>query len=322
MTPGSRQRVLLATSPFGVIGDEPLTLLRDAGIDLSINPFGRRLKGGEVSELVRDVDAVIAGTEPYTDETLRHADRLRLIARVGIGLDNVDLRFCRSNGILVSYTPDGPSQAVAELTIGNMLNLLRHITESDRSVREGAWNRLMGRLLQEMTVGIVGLGRIGKIVSRILQPFQTRVLACDSQPDVAFARTHSVDVVDIDRIQTECDIITFHIPGSDANHHLIDAAFLEHCKEGVMIINTSRGSILDEAALLTGLSSGRIAGAALDVFDQEPYEGPLIGLANVVLTAHIGASAAKSRLDMELQAAREVVRVLRGAEPEQQAFEA
>ena len=156
-------KILIATYPFGATGREPLDLLEATGWEIVPNPHARRLKLGEVADCLAGVDAVIAGTEPYNAETLEATDRLRVISRVGVGLDSVDLDFCKNRGIRVTYTPEAPADGVAELTVANMLNLLRHIHASDRSVRERAWNRLMGRLVGEVTIGIVGVGRIARV---------------------------------------------------------------------------------------------------------------------------------------------------------------
>jgi len=313
------RRVLIATSPFGSTGREPLDLLDGTGWDLRMNPYGRRLKAGEVSEHIADVDAVIAGTEPYNAETLVRAKRLKVISRVGIGLDSVDLAYCRSNGIRVTYTPEAPSDSVAELTVANILNLLRHIHESDRSVRERAWNRLMGRLLREVTIGVVGVGRIGSRVIRLLQAFQSTILANDTDPSVHGTEMPNTTWCTIEELLNGSDVVTVHIPLDESNRHFIDRRRIASMKTGAMLINNSRGAIVDEAALVDGLLQKHLGGAALDVFEKEPYEGPLASLDNVVLTAHMGASARESRFRMEIGAAEDCIRVLKGEEPEHDA---
>ncbi len=312
----NRPRILLATWPFGTTGSRPLDLLRETGWELIANPHSRRLKPVEVAELIGDVDAVIAGTEPYTAEALAGAQRLRVIARVGIGLDSVDLDYCRQRGVAVTYTPDAPSQAVAELTVGNMIALLRHVHESDTSVREGVWNRLMGLLVGEATIGILGMGRIGGRVVDLLAPFGARILACDTDPEVRRRRQWpAVEWVDEARLLKESDVVSLHIPLNRANRGYLSAERLEQMKPGALLINTSRGPVVDEAALTRALTTRRLGGAALDVFENEPYEGPLARLDHVILTAHIGASARGSRYLMELGAAEDCVRVLNGEPP-------
>ncbi len=313
-------KILIATWPFGSTGKEPLTLLMETGWELLLNPHHRRLTASEISDLLMDVDAVIAGTEPYNAGTLKKASRLQLINRVGIGLDNVDLDFCRKNNIRVTFTPDAPSQAVAELTIANILNLIRHIHQSDRSVREGAWNRLMGKLLREITIGIVGVGRIGSQVIRLLEPFQPTILDFDSNPNIQGTPMPNTTWTSLEEIRSAADLLSVHIPLNQENRHLLSREFLGHMKRGSFLINTSRGGILDTAALTEALLDGHLGGAALDVYEQEPYEGELIKMDNCILTAHIGASAAQSRYLMELGAAQDCIRILTGQPPKHDAF--
>jgi len=317
----SAYRILIATSPFGKTGRKPLELLEATGWQLKHNPFGRRLRGGEVAELIQEVDAVIAGTEPYPRQVVEQAKDLKVISRVGIGLDSVDLQACKELGVTVTYTPDAPSQAVAELTVGNMINLCRHILSSDRSVREAAWNRYMGVLLEEMTIGIVGVGRIGKRVCRLLQPFRPEILACELQPDYAFGEEYGLQWVSKQELFRRSDLVSLHIPYNKQNHYYVDRSAIALMKTGSYLINTSRGGVVDEEALTDALLQKHLAGAALDVYEKEPYDGVLTQLDNVVLTAHMGASARASRFLMEMGAAEDCIRVLKGQSPKHDAIQ-
>ncbi len=308
-------RVLLAGYPFGACDPQSRILLQEAGVELVPNPYRRRLKAGEVNELLSDIDAVIAGTEPYNAETLENANRLKAICRIGIGLDSVDLDCCKSRGITVTYTPEAPSDGVAELTLANILNLLRRIHQSDRSVREGAWNRWIGRLVREVTIGVLGVGRIGGRVINLLQPFQATILANDVDPTVYGQALPNVEWVDADALFQRSDLVTVHIPLTEANRQFVNRRRLALMKTGAMLVNTSRGPILDEEALTDAVRQGHLGGAALDVFEEEPYTGPLTRCENVVLTAHIAASARMSRIRMEMGAAEDCVRVLSGEAP-------
>jgi len=308
-------KVLIATHPFGATGRKPLELLEATGWDLVRNPYGRRLKAGEVSEHLAGVDAVIAGTEPYNAETLAGATDLKVISRVGIGLDSVALKYCWDHGITVTYTPDAPSDAVAELTLANILNLVRHIHASHRSVRERAWNRLMGRLVRELTIGVIGVGRIGGRVIRLLEPFGATVLATDVDPDVHGTPLPGTEWCGLDDLLARADLVTLHIPLTRANRHFINHERIARMQTGALLINTSRGPIVDEEALTDALLQRHLGGAALDVFEKEPYEGPMSRMDNVVLTAHMGASARASRYLMELGAAEDCIRVLNDEPP-------
>ena len=312
--------ILIATSPFGETGRKSLNILEESGHKLIFNPLGRRLKKGEVSEFIHKVDAVIAGTEPYNEETLKNAVNLKVISRVGIGLDGVDLNYCQNHNIKVTYTPEAPSDGVAELTVANILNLLRHIHASDHSVREGAWNRLMGRLVREVTIGILGVGKIGSRVINLLEPFQPKkILANDINKNLYETRYPHTEWCDIETLIKNSDIISVHIPMNKENKQFIDRNMISKMKTGAMLINTARGLIIDEEALTDALLQRHLGGAALDVFKNEPYEGVLVNLDNVILTAHIAASAKESRFKMELGAAEDCLRVLAGINPENEA---
>ncbi len=313
--------MLIATSPFGKTGQKPLELLKETGWEIVTNPLGRRLRSGEVEKLIQDFDAVIAGTEPYMINNIKNANKLKAICRVGIGLDNVDIGACKKMGIQVTYTPDAPSQGVAELTIANMINLARFVHESDRSVREGAWNRLMGVLLREITIGIIGVGRIGKIVIRLLQPFETKIVACDLEPDYDFGNEYNVEWLNKDELLKNADIISLHIPLNNRNHHYINRDTISKMKKGACLLNTSRGAVVDEVALVSALRHKHLGGAYLDVFEKEPYYGELTDMDNVILTAHIGSSARQCRYYMELGAAEDCIRVLKGEKPKNAAPE-
>jgi D-3-phosphoglycerate dehydrogenase len=313
-------RILLATSPFAQTGRKPLDLLEASGHTLVFNPYGRRLRAGEVAEHLKGIDAVIAGTEPYDSETLVNADSLKVISRVGIGLDSVDLDYCRSRHISVTYTPDAPTQGVAELTVSNLINLIRHIHSSDRSVRENAWNRLMGSLVRDVTIGLIGMGRIGTLVARLLEPFNPNILACDIDPVVCERELPGVKWVSLDELLAASDLVSLHIPMNEQNRHFMDRAKIARMRTGACLINTARGGVLDTDALTDALLQRHLGGAALDVFEQEPYEGPLTKLDNVILTAHIAASAKGSRYLMELGAVEDCLRVLGDETPQNDAL--
>jgi D-3-phosphoglycerate dehydrogenase len=316
----ANKRILLATYPFGAAGKKPLELLEQTGWELVLNPHHRRLRLHDIRDLLQDIDGVVAGTEPYNSETLRGANRLQVISRVGVGLDSVDLEYCRANNIQVTYTPDAPSDAVAELTVANILDLLRYVHQSDRSVRAGAWNRFMGRLVQETTIGVVGVGRIGSRVIRLLEPFHPNIMANDTDPNVYGKPMPNTKWCSAEDILKAADLITLHIPMCAENRHFINRSKIEQMKTGALLINTSRGSIIDTEALADALLQNHLGGAALDVYENEPYEGPLTGFNNTVLTAHIGASARHSRYLMELGAARDCIKVLNGEPPDNDAL--
>jgi len=309
-------KVLLATSPFGKYDLAALELLEKTGWEIIANPFNRRLKPSDMAEITANVDGIIAGTEPYSRDMFeKNSGTLKVISRVGIGLDSIDFSAAADHNVQVTYTPDAPSQGVAELTVAQIINLNRHILSSDRSVREHAWNRMMGWLICERSIGLLGLGRIGKRVVQLLKPFGCKILVYDINPDIDFAKEYGLTLVSEEELFRQSDILSIHIPLNQKNKHFINRQRIGLMKTGSMLINTSRGPVVDEEALTDALLQRHLAGAALDVFEKEPYEGIMARMDNVILTAHIGASARQSRRDMEYRAAEDCIRVLKGQSP-------
>jgi D-3-phosphoglycerate dehydrogenase len=306
------RRVLITTVPFGEVNRRPLDLLEAAGIDYLINPIGRRLRPEELADMIGDVDVLIAGTEPITNTVMDRAKRLKLISRVGIGLDSVDLHAARAREIMVSYTPDAPAPAVAEMTVGLILSLVRLLAQADRGMRGGVWHRFLGRRLSDLTVGVIGVGRVGKRLIKHLQGFAPQILANDVAQDYEFGVAHHVRWVAKETIYREADIITLHLPLTPVTANLITRREMEMMKADAVVINTARGGMINEHDLAQVLREGRLAGAALDVFGQEPYSGELVTVENCLLTCHMGSMSRDCRAQMEMEATEEAVRFLRG----------
>lgn len=305
----STQHILVTTSSFAVEDNAALTAIADAGIAIKLNPHGRRLSETEAGELLAEPGLVgmIAGVEPLTRTVLSGAKELQVISRCGIGMDSVDLTAARELGILVRNTPEAPAMAVAELTLGLMLDMMRRIAQADRKIRAHAWKQLMGNLLAAQTVGIVGYGGIGRRVARLAAAFGARVLACDSRQVTAET---GIEICSFETLIAESSVISLHLPYTPENHHLINANVLQCMKPGAMLVNAARGGLVDEAALLAALQTGHLAAAALDCFENEPYDGELTQLDQVVLTAHMGSYAQESRLLMEQEAAQNLLQGL------------
>ena len=298
------RKLLWTTSSFGS-WEVP------SGFTLSRNPHGRRLSEAEAAALLAHENShgLIAGVEPLTEEVMQAAPNLRVISRCGIGLENVDLSAAKRLGIEVRNTPEAPVDSVAELTLGLILALLRRIPENDGRVRNGDWKGRKGRLLKGKTVGIVGCGRIGSAVATLLPPFGVSILGHDP-----FLSAHeTAELVSLDRLLQESDIITLHLAATEKTRHLVDASFLTRTKQGTFLVNAARGSLVDEVALHAALESGQIGGAALDVFEVEPYQGPLCESRNVILSPHEAASALEARERMEREALDNAVEVLRSS---------
>ncbi|NBR99641.1 MAG: hydroxyacid dehydrogenase, partial [Actinobacteria bacterium] len=293
-------QVLISTSSFNLDNFAQLSDLKNAGVEVKLNPFATRLTEGQVIDLLgTDTVGLIAGLEPLTKNVLQSAKSLKVIARVGTGLDSVDLAAAKQLGITVLNTPDAPTKAVAELTLAHILGLLRNVSQADRQIRVGVWKGLMGSLLETKTVGIVGFGRIGKRVATLISAFGASVIISDAQ-----VKQSDYPNVELDELCIKSDILSLHLPYSEATHHIINEKQISQMKKGSYIVNISRGGLVDETALLTALKSGHLAGAALDCFEQEPYEGELSKLETVQITAHMGSYARETRDLMEREASR------------------
>lgn len=306
-------KALITTVPFGDKNRLPLELLETAGIEYLINPLGRKLKEDELAEMVSDFDVLIAGTEPITEKVMANASRLKLISRVGIGLDSVDLLAAERRGIQVSYTPDAPAPAVAELTIGLMLSLLRSVHIANAQMHRGEWHRHFGRRIPEVTIGIIGVGRIGGRVLRRLAGFGSpRVLVNDVLPNLKVAPELKLEWVGKDEIYRQADIISLHVPLTIHTKDMIRREHLMQMKPDAMIINISRGGIINERDLAQVLNEGHLSGAAIDVFEQEPYVGELAQIDRCLLTSHMGSMSVDCRTRMEIEATEEAIRFLSG----------
>ncbi len=301
--------ILTTTSSFGTSDSAPIEEMQRLNLNVVTNPLGRKLTEKEVQALLEEHQPIgmVAGVEPLTESVLQSASALKVISRCGIGMDSVDLAAAKKLGITVMNTPDAPTIPVAELTMGMILGLLRQIHITDACIREGRWERPMGNLLYGKTVGIIGCGRIGSRLARNLQGFDCTVIGTD----IASPKNTDIHLVDLNQLLVASDIISLHLPYSAQTHHFINSERLALMKKGSFLINAARGDLVDEVALLKCLNKRHLAGAALDCFEQEPYQGPLRKLKNVLLTAHIGSYAREGRILMETQAVWNLIQGLK-----------
>lgn len=300
-------KIAITTSSFAKFSDAPLALLKDAGIDHVMNPHGRKLTEDETIEVLQGCVGVAAGTEPLTERVMAALPDLKVISRCGTGMDNVDHAAAKARGIAVRNTPDGPTLAVAELTLGYALDLMRKITQMDRELRSGVWKKRMGNTLKGKKLGIIGFGRIGQAVAAVFAPLGVEIAFNDpiATSDVYASKS-------VDELLQWSDILTLHCSKTGGECSLFTTERLQQMKRGSWIINASRGGIIDEDAIYTLCKSGHLAGAAVDVFEKEPYEGPLKELDNVILTPHIGSYAMESRIQMETDTILNLLDALKG----------
>jgi D-3-phosphoglycerate dehydrogenase len=281
------------------------------------NPTTRPLTSSELAGLLPGCHGYIAGLDEIDQMALQAADRLIVIARYGVGVDNVDLEAAREKHIIVTNTPGANSVSVAELTLGLILALARQIPEASAATRQGGWPRMNGLSLEDKTIGLVGFGAIGKQVARRLAGFNCRVVAYDPLPDQGAAQKLGVVLVSMDQLLSESDFISLNLPLLPETRDMADAAFLARMKPGSHLINTSRGELLVESALVEALKSGHLRGAALDVFATEPpgAANPLLGMPQVIVTPHCGAHTDGAINNMGRMSVHDCLAVLRGEEP-------
>jgi len=306
-------KVLITTVPFGDKNRYPLDLLESNNIEYLVNPLDKKLTEDELVGLVSDFDVIIAGTELISSKVMENASNLKMISRVGIGLDSVDLLAAEKRGIRVSYTPDAPAPAVAELTVGMMLTLLRSAHVSNLQMHSGKWHRFFGRRLSEVVVGIIGVGRIGQGVLEHLKGFKNpRILVNDMSIKNDISNKFNVEWSSKEEIYKQSDIVSLHLPLTGKTKNMIRKDQLLLMKADSIIINTSRGGIINESDLYEAMKSGHLGGAAIDVFNNEPYNGDLKNIERCLLTAHMGSMSIDCRARMEIEATEEAVRFLTG----------
>ena len=298
-------KVLIGPSTFGFPDRAPLDSLIETGCQVIENPYKRKLTKGELFEfLTDDVVGLIAGLEPLDCEILKRS-KLKVISRCGSGLSNIDLGAAKELGIKVRSTPDAPVEAVAELTLGAMLSLLRSIPQMDRDLHDNKWVKKIGVQLKAKTILIIGFGRIGQRLAELLAPFKTRILAVDIRFQ---GKIDKVPIVALEEALPQADIIAIHSSGETC---ILGNREFNLIKPGTFLLNAARGDSVDETALISAIEQGRVKGAWLDTFTQEPYSGPLTKYAQVILTPHVGSYTAECRKQMEMEAVDNLVSALK-----------
>lgn len=309
-------KVLIA--PMTLIGIDGafLRVLREAGFELVYPNIGAQLTEEQLLEWLPGIKAALAGSEPYTKRVLDAYPQLRVIARVGVGYDAVDVEAATRHGCAVAITPGTNEGSVAEHAFCLMLGLARELVPQHLALKAGGWPRRATLPLRGRTLGIAGLGRIGKAVALRGAAFKMRLLAYDPVPDKAFAENLQITLVPFEQLLAESDYLTLHLPVTPETRYLINRRTLALMKPTAFLINTARGAIVNEADLLDALRNKRLAGAGLDVFEEEPPgKHPLFDLDNVLMTPHGGGADVQSRDDMALSAAQAIASLSRGEWP-------
>jgi D-3-phosphoglycerate dehydrogenase len=317
----NRRPIVLVTGP---IHEDGLVLLRKEGVEVRVNDLGRQYSREELIQKLQDVDAVITLLDKFDREVIESSKKLKMISRHGVGYDTVDIDAATRAGVLVTVTPYALTESVAETAIGLMLSVARKLTIADRLVKEKRWtdrnvavSKLMGVELAWKTLGIIGLGRIGAHVAKRAIAFGMKVTYYDMMRYELLEGLMSIEYVTLDELLSKSDFVSIHTPLTEATRGLIGERELKRMKGSAYLINTSRGQVVDQKALVRALKERWIAGAGLDVFDVEPIalSDPMLDLDNVVLTPHVSSATIEARGRMSREAALNVVTVLRGQQP-------
>jgi phosphoglycerate dehydrogenase-like enzyme len=293
--------VLLLALAFRRHGAREAETLQRLGYEIVRSPYPRAMTQGELLAFLAAADAaaieaVVAGADPFTDAVFARLPRLKVISRWGVGYDAIDLDAATRHGVLVANTPGLLGEAVADLAFGLMLALARKIPSADRLVRRGGWEELSGVSVWRRSLGLVGFGSAGQAMARRARGFDMTVRACDPAGDQQIAGRYGVRLTSLDEVLSESDFVSLHADLNDATRRMMDRDAFARMKRGAYLVNTARGGLVDEEALLEALGSGRLAGAALDAHAVEPPrpDSPLMGREDVILTPHIGFSTVES----------------------------
>lgn len=286
-------RKVLVTSPKFIEFESYVRgFLQEHDCEIVEHDRHRVMNEEELARIIGPAEGLVTGLELVTERVFAQAPNLKVVSAGGVGHDHIDLDAANRHGVAVCICAGCNNHSVAELTFGLLLGLARQIYTADRAIRAGQWTRVTGPELWGKTIGIVGLGRVGKSVALLARGFGMRVLASDIVWDVTFANEHQISYVPLPRLLAEADVVSLHCPLTARTRKLIDARAIERMKPSAYLINTARGPVVDEPALVDALSNGRIAGAGLDVFETEPRENnPYIGFPNVILTTHVGGAS-------------------------------
>lgn len=311
------KKALVTATNYSTYCSAAKALLEENGVEVIENPYGRPMTRDELLTVVGDIDGAVVGVDTWNEKIFVHAPKLRAMARFGVGVDNIDLAAAKAHGIQVTNAKGMNSNPVAELTVGLILSTLRNVPAFNASIREGKWDRFMGRDLAGMTVGLLGFGDIAQRVAKKLSGFDVSICAYDLYPNLEKARELNVEMVSMEEALHRADVVCMHLPSLPATHHIMDARTFGMMKDGSYFINTARGALVDETALAQALRSGKLTAAAIDVFDQEPVrrDNPLFALPNLFATPHTAAETYDTYHNVGLATARQLLDVFAGKKP-------
>lgn len=295
-----RYRIAIGPSSFSKVSSEAIDMLEAAGCELIINPYGRKLSEDETIDLIKDADGLIAGLEPLNRRVLSAAPKLKAIARVGIGVDNIDFDAAKEFDIKVSKTPNGPTDAVAEMTVAAMLGLCRELFQSNKDMHNQIWNKNIGIGLKDTKVLLIGYGRIGHRVSELLKPFGADIMIYD--PFLAFSDDKIIGrKVSLEYGIKEAQVISLHASGKKL---ILGESEFQQMRDHVILLNSARGELIQKEVLIKALGNGKVAKVWMDAFWEEPYKGELCSYEQALLTPHISTYTSQCRNSMEIDAVK------------------
>jgi len=304
-------KVLITPRSFAKYNDEPLKMLEKAGIEVMPNPTGGILSKEEMLEHIKGVDGIIVGVDPL-DKDVLSAGNIVAVSKYGVGTDNIDLAYCKENGIEVAITKNANSEAVADYTFALMLAVARRVVEIDRACRNGDWKKRVTADVYGKKLGVVGLGAIGRGVAARAKGFSMEVYGFDIYRDEEYLKNNGITFANIDEMLKECDFISLHMPLTEDTKHIINKENLKTAKKNLILINTARGGIVSEDDLYDALKNGTILGAGVDVFECEPsHDSKLLELDNVVVGSHCAASTEGAVDAMSIMASENVIASLK-----------
>ncbi|MCI8464574.1 MAG: phosphoglycerate dehydrogenase [Lachnospiraceae bacterium] len=311
------KKILAALPNYSLYCQEAKEYLIRSGCSVIENETGGPLDFEQLKELAVDVDGVIAGVDVWDERMLSHAPKVKAIARFGVGVDNIDLEAAKKRGVVVSNCPGVNTESVAEHALMLILSIMREFPRLNQHAREGKWTRVMVKELRGKQVGLVGFGAVARNLAEKLQAFGCHICAYDKYPNLEEAARLQVELCALEEIWSKSDVISIHVPALPDTYHILGKEALARCKDGVYIVNTSRGTTADEKAVYEGLESGKIAGYGSDVFEFEPVtkDYPLFRFENYICTPHTAAESYENYRNTGMMTAQALLDVLEGKEP-------
>ena len=310
-------KVLVTVTNYSVNCAKAKKMLEECGFEVIEYKLGRPFTFDEIKEAVHEVVAVIAGADIWNEDVFKIAPNLKVISRFGVGVDNIDLDKARQYGIKVTNAKGMNANAVAELTVGLVLGAIRNLPYLNDSLRKGNWDRFIGRDLKGKNVGLLGFGAIAQGVAKMLKGFDVNVYAFDKYPNLEKAKELCVYMISMEDILKRCDIVSMHLPSLKETYHIMGNKQFAAMKDGAYFINTARGALVDEKALYDALKTGKLAAAAIDVYEEEPAQttNPLFRLDNIICTPHTAAETFETYTTVSLVTVQAIIDVINGKTP-------